>query len=70
MTMIAHGHGPFDAAVHSSPARGSTVTTAAEARRPMIKRLCIDALAMLALGGVGTAVVALRAALYFWRYHV
>ena len=69
MTMLTHSNGPFEPASYSSPVRSTTATGTGKAHLALIKRFCMGAVAMLAIGGAATAVVALRAALYFWRYH-
>ncbi|QWG19456.1 hypothetical protein KMZ68_06310 [Bradyrhizobium sediminis] len=69
MTLLTHSNGPFESATYSSGARSTAGTSAAEAHLTMIKRFCIGALATLAIGGAASAVVALRAALYFSRHH-
>ena len=42
---------------------------AAEAHLAMIKRFCISALTVLAAGGAIAAIIALKAAIYFWVFH-
>jgi hypothetical protein len=39
------------------------------ARLAMIKRFCISALPVLAAVGALTAIIALKAAIYYWRFH-
>jgi hypothetical protein len=66
MTMLTHIRGPRERAVYS-PARTNTV--AADARIAMIQRVCWSALMILLAGGTLTGIVALKASVYFWRYH-
>jgi hypothetical protein len=41
---------------------------AAKARARTIRRVCIGALKVLAVGGVLAAIIALQAAIYYWRF--
>ena len=66
MRMLTHPGGPLKPARYSGGRRaGGTATTNLHVAA---NRFCRHALAMLALGGVATAVVALKAAIYFWRF--
>jgi hypothetical protein len=67
MTMLAHTHGPFERAPASRQNAVSAETAAA--RRAAIKQFCIGALTVLAAFGALTAVIALKAAIYYWRFH-
>ncbi len=69
MTMLTYTRGAFEPARYSSARQDGAEAGAAAADLAMIKRVCMCALGMLAVGGAATAVVALRAALYFWRFH-
>jgi hypothetical protein len=69
MTMLTHTRGPFDAAPHPSGARDTFSTEAAAAHLATIKRFCVCAVMALAAGGAVTAVIGLRTATYFWRFH-
>jgi hypothetical protein len=68
MTMLMHTRGPFERARDSSQRRDRTAMRAA-AHLFMIKRLCLGALTALAAGAALAAVIALKAALFFWIYH-
>ena len=62
MSMLTHGlDRPFDAA--ERPARISA------ARGAQLKRLALRALAVLSMGSVLTALIALRTAIYVWHLH-
>jgi hypothetical protein len=68
MTMLMHTHGPFErapASMSQIPARADT----AALRLAAIKRFCFGALTVLAAFGALTAVIALKAAIYYWRFH-
>jgi hypothetical protein len=69
MTMLMHTSGPFERARHSSPQRDRVAARPAAAYLAMIKRFCLAALTVLAAGTALAAVIALKAALFFWVYH-
>jgi hypothetical protein len=69
MTMLMHTRGPFERVPSSITTRNNVSASAAAARRAMIKRFCISALTVLAAVGALTAVIALKAAIYYWRFH-
>jgi hypothetical protein len=59
-----HSDGRF----HSS--EGHTASAgAARANPAVIKRFCLCVLTVLLAGGALTAVIALKTAIYFWRFH-
>jgi hypothetical protein len=68
MTMLMHTHGPFERAPASMSQNTTGVDTAA-VRLVAIKRFCFGALTVLAAFGALTAVIALKAAIYYWRFH-
>jgi hypothetical protein len=69
MTMLMHIHGPFER-VPASIKRQSTVSAeTAENHLAAAKRFCIGALMVLAAFGALAAVIALKAAIYYWRFH-
>jgi hypothetical protein len=68
MTMLTHTGGPFKQARYSSSGGKATGSGTANAHMAMIRRFCRHAVAILALGGVATAIVAVKAAIYFWRF--
>jgi hypothetical protein len=69
MTLLMHTNGPFERARHSSPQRDRVPARPAAAYLAMIKRFCLGALTVLAAGAALAAVIALKAALFFWVYH-
>jgi hypothetical protein len=69
MTMLTHSRGPFERSAYSSGRRDTAGAGAAEAHLAMIKRFCICALTILAAGGALAAIIALKAAIYYWRFH-
>jgi hypothetical protein len=69
MTMLMHTRGPFERARHSSPQRDRAAVRRRAAYLAMIKRFCRGALTVLAAGAALAAVIALKAALFFWVYH-
>jgi hypothetical protein len=69
MTMLMHAHGPFERAPTSIARRNTVRPGVAAARRAMIKQFCISALTVLAAVGALTAIIALKAAIYYWRFH-
>jgi len=69
MTMLTHTRGPFKPAPGSSERRGTASGGAASAHLAMIKRFCMCTLAILAAGGALAAIVALKAAIFFWVFH-
>ena len=69
MSILMHTNGPFERARHSSPQRDRAAARPAPAYRAMIKRFCLAAFTVLAAGAALAAVIALKAALFFWVYH-
>ena len=69
MTMLMHTRDPFQRAPSSMGRRDTVREGAAEAHLAMIKRFCISALTVLAAGGAIAAIIALKAAIYFWVFH-
>jgi hypothetical protein len=67
MTMLTHTRGSFERD-SSSTRRDAVRNVGAEARPGMIQRLCIGALKVLAAGGAIAAIIALKAAIYYWRF--
>ncbi|MCK1740574.1 hypothetical protein IVA80_06750 [Bradyrhizobium sp. 139] len=62
MSILTHGFDrPFDGA--ERPARLST------ARKAQLKRIALRALAVLSMGSVLTALIALKTAIYVWHLH-
>jgi hypothetical protein len=69
MTMLMHTRDPFERVRSSMEKRDSIRQGASKAYLATIKRLCIGALTVLAAGAALAAVIALKAALFFWVYH-
>jgi hypothetical protein len=69
MSILMHTNGPFERARHSSPQRDRAAARPAPAYLAMIKRFCLATLTVLAAGAALAAVIALKAALFFWVYH-
>jgi hypothetical protein len=68
MTMLMHTHRPFERAPSLIGRQNTVGADTAAARRAAIKRFCISALTVLAAFGALTAIVALKAAIYYWRF--
>jgi hypothetical protein len=69
MTMLTHTHGPFGRAPAPGRRQNAAQASTAATRQAAIKHFCISALTVLAAFGALTAVVALKAAIYYWRFH-
>jgi hypothetical protein len=70
MTMLIHTRDRFEPGSFAATSRnGIEADAAAAARREKIKLFCIRALSVLAALGALTAVIALKAAIYYWRFH-
>jgi hypothetical protein len=69
MTMPMHSGNSFKSAPRSSRQRQPIAAGGAQTRLSIIKRFGIGALKVLAASGALTAIVALKAAIYFWRFH-
>ena len=68
MTMLLHTHGPFERAPASLKQNAAGADTSAM-RLAAIKRFCFGVLTILAAFGALAAVIALKAAIYYWRFH-
>ena len=69
MTILMYTRGPFERSPSSMERRDIIREGAAEAHLAMIKRFCMCALTVLAAGGTLATVIALKAAIYYWRFH-
>jgi hypothetical protein len=69
MTMLMHTGGPLEQASYSSARRDTSVADAARAHLSIIKRFCISALVVLAAASAIAAIIALKAAMFFWVFH-
>jgi hypothetical protein len=69
MTMLMHTRGPFEPAPSPIARRNDNRADVAAERLARIKRFCVGALSVLAAAGAVTAIIALKAAIYYWRFH-
>jgi hypothetical protein len=69
MTMLTQTRDPFTPASYSSGRRELAEAGTANAHMAAIKRFCVCALAALVGGSALAGVIALRVAIYFWRFH-
>jgi hypothetical protein len=69
MTMLLHTHSPFERVPASMPKANAANAEVAAMRMAAMKRFFIGALTVLAAFGALTAVIALKAAIYYWRFH-
>ncbi len=69
MTMLTHPRGPLDQAANSSGRLDTVGTAAAKAHLATIKRFCMRTLPVLIAAAALTGIIALKAAIYFWRFH-
>jgi len=68
MTILTHMGGP-SRRTRASARQDTAGTGAAKAHLATIKRFCMGALMVLMAAGALTAVIALKAAIYYWRFH-
>jgi hypothetical protein len=66
MTTLTHG--PFKRALYSPGRRDTAGPGAAHGHLAMIKRPWVSALAILLAGSAFVGVIALRTAIYLWRF--
>jgi hypothetical protein len=69
MSMLMHTRGRFGPAPASPERRDTNREAAAQGRLALIKRVCRHALVVLAAAGALAAIIALKAAIYYWRFH-
>jgi hypothetical protein len=69
MTMLTHIHTPRERAAYSLARPDTIASGATRARIAAIKRACWSAVMILLAGGALTGIVALKASVYFRRYH-
>jgi hypothetical protein len=69
MTMLTDTRSLFNQAPDSSTRRDIADRRPAAAHLAMIKRFCISALTVLAAAGAIAAIIALKAAIFFWVFH-
>jgi hypothetical protein len=67
MTTLTPTRGPLERVPYSSGRRDAV--GAGPAQVTMIKRFCMCALAALVAGGAVAGIVALKTAIYFWRFN-
>jgi hypothetical protein len=68
MTMLMHTRGPFERAPDSLTAQDTAEAPPVKAHWAMFKRFCIVALTALAAGAALAAIIALKAAIFYWRF--
>jgi hypothetical protein len=64
MTLLTHTRGPRERAAYSSAHRAAD----AAARLAPVKRVCLYAATALLAGGSLAGIIALKTAIYFWRF--
>jgi hypothetical protein len=69
MTMLLHTHSPFERAPASIRSKNTIEASTAATRAAAMKRFFIGALTVFATASALTAVIALKAAIYYWRFH-
>jgi hypothetical protein len=69
MTMLMHTHSPFERAPASMKKQNNVRVDTGTTHMAAIKRFCFGALMVLGAAGALTAVIALKAAIYYWRFH-
>jgi hypothetical protein len=69
MTMPMHSRAPFRRAPVSTGRPDPVREAAAQARLAMIRRVCISALTVLGAAAALAAIIGLKAAIYYWRFH-
>jgi hypothetical protein len=69
MTMLMHSRDPFGPAPASTERRDTSREAAAGPQLATIKWLCRRALVVLAAVGALAGIIALKAAIYYWRFH-
>jgi hypothetical protein len=67
--MLTHTRGPLERAAYSSQRRDTVAARPAAAHLAMIKRFCMCGLTVVAAGGAIAAIIALKAAIFFWVFH-
>jgi hypothetical protein len=65
MSMLVHR---FENSLPSSARRNSPTPALTAAHRATIKRVCLRLAAVLLMGGVLAALIALKTAIFFWRF--
>ena len=69
MTMLTHTRGPLERAPYSSQRRDTVAARPAAAHLATIKRFGMCALTVVAAGSAIAAIIALKAAIFFWIFH-
>jgi hypothetical protein len=67
MALLTHTRGPRERAVYSSAQRAADGAEAAAAGLAPVKRVCLYAATAL-LAGTLAGIIALKTAIYFWRF--
>ncbi|GLR85083.1 hypothetical protein [Bradyrhizobium iriomotense] len=66
MSMLTHR---FEHFPHSPAERSSLATRLTPAHRKAIRRIGLRVLAILSMGSVLTALIALKTVIFMWRFH-
>ena len=66
MTMLTDTRVPFEPATYPSAQR---TAVRPGARLALIKQICLYAVTIILAGGALTGIIALKTAIYFWRFH-
>jgi hypothetical protein len=69
MTTLTPTRGPLERVPYSSGRRGAVGAGPEQTQVSMITRFCMCALAALVAGGAVAGIVALKTAIYFWRFN-
>ena len=70
MKMLTFTDSRFKPAADRSRRRDTADAAAIDARRAMLKQICLQILVGLLAGGAMAACIALKTAAYFWRFPI
>jgi hypothetical protein len=68
MTMLTQPRGPLERVAYRSAERATVGAGAPGTRLALIKRICVAAVTILLTGGALAGIIALKTAIYFWRF--
>jgi hypothetical protein len=66
MSILAHG---VERSFHATRAQDAHAVALSKKQQETLKRISLRALAVLSMGGVLTALIALKTAIFMWRLH-
>jgi hypothetical protein len=66
MSMLTHG---LERTFHATGAQDAPAVALSKKQQETLKRISLRALAVLSMGGVLTALIALKTAIFMWRLH-